>query len=159
MKSYKQYIKENDAEHQKALNDTGFWGSRGAGCIILAKDTKRILIAHRSASVEQPHTWGTWGGAIDKHETPEDAIHREVQEEAGYYGHLSVVPLMVFSSGSFRYYNFLAIVDKEFHPHLDWETQGYKWCKFGEWPHPLHFGLKGLFNHGPSLETIRKHVS
>ena len=66
MKSY-EFIIENDSEHRAELNRTGFWGKQGAGCIILAKDTGRICLPHRSQYVEQPGTWGTWGGAIDKH--------------------------------------------------------------------------------------------
>ena len=57
---------EDDSDHAEALQQTGFWGRAGAGVLFLARDTGRILIAHRSADVEQPDTWGTWGGAIDR---------------------------------------------------------------------------------------------
>lgn len=149
---------ENDADHQVALEKTGFWGSQGAGCVIMARDTRRFLIPHRSMHVEQSGTWGTWGGAIDANESPASAAKREVEEESGYKGHIELVPLYIFVKGTFRYSNFLAIVDKEFAPKLDWETQGYKWVKFGEWPHPLHFGFKAILDDHQSMSIIQRHI-
>ena len=147
--NFKQWLLENDAEHGKELATTGFWGKQGAGCIILAKSTKRILLPHRSRNVQEPNTWGVWGGAIDSDEIPKEAAKREVQEEAGYYGEAEMIPLSVFEKENkdktvFKYHNFLAIIDEEFEPKLNWETQDYKWVDFGDWPQPLHFGLQSL---------------
>ena len=168
-------IKENDAEHAQALRDTGFWGKQGAGCLFLALDTGRICIAHRSRHVEQPNTWGTWGGAIDGNENPADAALREVREEAGYDGKVHrIEPLYIFKvtkkfrdnlTGEliekevFTYYNFLAIVEEEFKPILNWESQGYIWTEFGNWPSPLHPGLISLLQDSASIKTIKKYVS
>ena len=150
----------NDADHFDALHRTGFFGSQGAGCIILAQDTGRILICHRSEDVQEPGTWGVWGGAIDNEEDPRAAAIREVREECGYSGPISAMePLYIFSKGSFSYYNFLAIVQKEFTPHLDWESQGFRWCQFGRWPKPLHFGLVSLFSDGASVDKIKAAIA
>jgi 8-oxo-dGTP pyrophosphatase MutT (NUDIX family) len=73
---------DNDSEHREQLAKTGFRGRRGAGCLFQAQDTGKICIAHRSNYVEQPSTWGSWGGAIDGNESPETAARREVREEA-----------------------------------------------------------------------------
>lgn len=155
----KEFIFESDEEHQQALDQTGFWGRAGAGCLIVAKDTGRICIAHRSQHVEQPGTWGTWGGAIDQGEDPKVAAAREVQEEAGYHGKMSLIPLYVFKHHSgFRYYNFLAVVEREFSPSLDWETQGYRWVEFGTWPKPLHHGLVSLLNDPASIRIIAQYA-
>jgi 8-oxo-dGTP pyrophosphatase MutT (NUDIX family) len=151
-------IVENDEEHAKALDDTGFWGRAGAGCIILARDTGRILLPLRSSQVEQPHTWGTWGGAIDGHESPTNAVRREVSEEAGYHGHFDLEQLFVFKSGSFRYFNYLAIVDNEFTPRLDWETAEADWFELNDLPSPLHFGLQGILNDPASIAKIEQYV-
>jgi len=157
--NFKKWLLENDAEHGKELATTGFWGKQGAGCIILAKSTKRILLPHRSRSVQEPNTWGVWGGAIDSDEIPKEAAKREVQEEAGYDGNTEMISLSVFEKGTFKYHNFLAIIDEEFEPKLNnehaWETQGYKWVDFGDWPQPLHFGLQSLLTKdSQKIKTI-----
>jgi 8-oxo-dGTP pyrophosphatase MutT (NUDIX family) len=150
---------EHDDEHYEALKTTGFWGKAGAGCVFLARSTGRILISHRSPYVEQPNTWGSWGGAIDPNEDPADAVRREAAEEAGHNGPFNVLPLYVFHSGTFRYFNFLVIVPDEFRPVLNWENQGFKWCEFGKWPSPLHFGLKALFADPDSVRTIQQAIN
>ena len=149
---------EHDALHAKELEKTGFWGSAGAGCIFLARDTGRILLCHRSSQVEQPDTWGNWGGAIDPGENPYDAVKREATEETGHAGPFDIKQLYVFKSGNFHYYNFLTIVDTQFTPRLDWESQGYKWCEWGQWPSPLHFGLVSLFKDADSVRKITAEI-
>ena len=159
MNNFKQWLLENDAEHAKELATTGFWGKQGAGCIILAKSTKRILLPYRSRAVEEPNTWGVWGGAIDSDEIPKESAKREVQEEASYNGNIEMIPLSVFEKGTFKYHNFLAIVDEEFEPELNWETQGYEWVDFGDWPQPLHFGLQSLLlKDSQKIKTIIKNL-
>lgn len=150
---------ENDQEHRAELNRTGFWGKRGAGCLFQATDTGRICIAHRSQYVEQPGTWGTWGGAIDGSESPESAAKREVREEAGYEVELEgLLPMYVFKHHSgFTYYNFLAVIETEFIPKLDRETQGFVWTEYGEWPSPLHPGLKLLLADPASAALMQKY--
>jgi len=144
--NFKRFL-ESDAAHAKALERTGFWGKQGAGVIFYAADTGRYLLAHRSQHIEEPNTWGTWGGALDEGETPREAAEREVREEAGYHGDFDLEELWVYKHPSgFRYTNFLAIVPTEFEPQLDWETQGFEWVEPGKWPEPMHFGLKALLN-------------
>lgn len=159
LEKLQQSIAENsDDDHRQQLQKTGFWGRRGAGCLFLARDTKRICIAHRSEHVEQPGTWGTWGGAIDGNESPEVAVQREAHEEAGYSGAMKLVPLYVFKhSSGFTYYNYLAVIESEFTPQLDWETQGYKWITYPRWPQPLHMGMKLLLADPTSVATIEQY--
>lgn len=127
--------------------------SFAAGCIILAEDTGRLLLAHRSQMVSEPNTWGTWGGGIEAGETPEDAVLRELKEEAGF-NDVELVPLLVNKD----YHNFLAITAKEFIPKLNVENRGYEWCEFGDYPSPLHFGLKELFDDKKSVAIILSHM-
>lgn len=149
---------DNDNDHREQLKKTGFWGHRGAGCLFQALDSGKICIAHRSDYVEQPGTWGTWGGAIDGNESPETAARREVREEAGYNGKMKLLPMYVFKhSSGFTYYNFLALVDSEFTPKLDWESQGYAWVEYGDWPTPLHPGLKLLLADPASISLLQKY--
>ena len=63
-------------------------------------------------------------------------------------------PLYVFKSGTFTYYNYLALVKDEFKPTLNWETQNYKWVEYGDWPSPLHFGLENVIKDPASVKTI-----
>lgn len=148
----------HDEEHSQAMADTGFWGKAAAGCIFLARDTGRLLLCHRSEDVLQPGTWGGWGGAIDRGENPEEAVQREAYEETGHTGPFELTPLFVFSNGDFRYYNYLVTVDEEFSPHLDWESQGSRWCEYGQWPSPVHFGLTSLFNDAASVQKIKAAI-
>lgn len=151
---------ENDvnAEHQDALQKTGFWGKAAAGCLFMARSTGRILIAHRSPYVEEPGTWGSWGGAMDGNESPAQAVAREAHEEAGVVvDQDDIIPMFVFKHESgFRYFNFLVLVDDEFEPKMDWETQGYKWVEYGNWPSPIHFGIQLLINDAKSAQTMQR---
>lgn len=152
-------LEEGDAEHSQALRQTGYWGKQGAGAIILAKDTGRILLPLRSDSIEQPNTWGVWGGAIDEDETPSSAVRRELSEEVGYQLQIDeLIPLYVYEDPrvGFRYSNFLAIIPNEFTPRLNNETQKSEWVKYGMWPKPMHFGLKLLLSH--SSNEIKNEV-
>lgn len=137
---------ENDADHAETLSKTGFWGKQGAGSIVIARSTGNILLPHRSRSVQEPNTWGVWGGAIDQDENPAEAAKRELQEEAGYSGTINIIPLSVFQKNNFKYYNFLAIVDDEFVPKLNGETQNYTWTTLDNLPKPLHFGLEWVLS-------------
>jgi 8-oxo-dGTP pyrophosphatase MutT (NUDIX family) len=148
----------HEAEHFDDLARTGFYGKAGAGCVFLAKSTNRILLAHRSHQVEEPHTWGNWGGALNPGESPNEGVQREAREEIGHsdIDVLEIIPLYVFSSGTFRYHNYVTVVDSEFDPILNWEAQDFRWCDWGHWPQPLHFGLQSLFSDNRSVEIFHK---
>ena len=135
-------VMENDAEHRRELAKTGFWGKRAAGSILYSRETGRFCLAHRSKYVQEPGTWGMWGGAIDSNEDPADAAVRELNEEAGYSGPVKLEHLWTFEhSSGFIYTNFVAIIDQEFRPRMDWETQGFRRFEYGDWPKPLHPGV------------------
>lgn len=147
--------------HQDALDRTGFWGAQGAGCIFLAKDTGRIGIVHRGPDIQQPLTWGTIGGAIDPAEDPETAVVRECEEEVGYSRQPGdeLVPLDVFVSGTFRYTTFLYVVETEFEAQLNWEAIAFRWFNFGDWPSPLHFGIRTTLAKPEPVAIIEKTIA
>lgn len=152
-------FEDDDRDHWDKLASTGYYGAQGAGCLFLAQDSGRVLLALRSAEVEQPRTWGVLGGAIDKGESPEAAARREAQEEAGADA-VKLIPLLVFRDKQFRYHNFLAVVPTEFVAH-DLQRKGFvesdefRWVKFGAWPTPLHFGVRALLADQKSIALIK----
>jgi 8-oxo-dGTP pyrophosphatase MutT (NUDIX family) len=145
-----------DKVHWDAHAKTGFFGAQGAGCIFFAQDTKRILLMLRSKGVEESGTWGNCGGAHTEQETPLAAATREAREETGYSGDFTMIPALVFVKGTFRYSNYIAVVDKEFTPHLGWEAVDFEWCAVGDWPSPLHFGMRSLFDDAASMNTLHR---
>ena len=150
----------DDDDHDLALKKTGFYGQAGAGALILAKKSKRFLLSKRSCEVQESHTWNVFGGAIDRGLTPEQAVRKEIKQECGYSGNIHLIPLYVFNhSSGFKYYNYLGIVEKEFRPRLNWESEGFQWAEWGNWPQPLHFGLAGVLNDGNSVRKIQEILS
>ena len=156
-------VDESDAEHNRTLQQTGFWGKRGAGCILLALDTGNIGVTLRSAYVQSPHTLGTIGGAIDANEDPKLATKREVGEEVGYHGRLALIKLLTANlptrdGSTFVYNNYLGIVPTEFEPRLNWENDKLLWMPIQELAQQpnLHRGLKALLVDRSSLQRIKR---
>ena len=163
-----------EAEDYTNPSGEAFWGAAGAGILPIAKSTGRILIGLRSRSVNEPHTWGVFGGAIDKGEQPGKAAKREMKEELGYREQVKLLPAYVFSSpgGGFRFSNFIGLIEDEFKPTLDWETETTKWVTYDElvampvmpWAaakrggskRELHPGLGALIKNSGAL--IKKHA-
>lgn len=149
----------SDADHGRALDETGFWGRQGAGLFVLCPRTGGVLLPLRSSEVEQPHTWGTWGGAIDSHETPRDAAAREFREEAGIrVDPKKLRPLYVYTKGSFKYTTYLALLEHELTPRLTRETERAAWYDWGDFPAPLHFGLKAILSDAAACALIEKII-
>jgi len=156
-------LKENEQDHSDTLKQTGFWGEQGAGCIFISTETGKILLNHRSRHVEQPGTWGSWGGAMDDNESPKQAAKREANEESGeQISDDQIIPIYVFkdSRSGFQYHNYIVVVDEEFSPKIPqdhaWETQGWGWFGANEMPSPLHFGIQGILSDAKSVEIIKK---
>jgi len=95
---------------------------------------------------------------------PKEAARIEFKEESGYDGKIEMIPSYVFekknSEGKvvFTYHNYIGILDNEFEPDLDWETQDFKWVTFEEMMKidPKHFGLQGLMKN--DLHNIIKII-
>ena len=52
--------------------------------IVLISPKEKVLLGLRDSHVKHPNMWGFWGGYMEKGETPEMAIVREVKEEIDY---------------------------------------------------------------------------
>lgn len=137
--------------HMSRGEDERFWGNQGAGILLIAKDTGRLLLVLRSPEVNEPNTWGLPGGAIEDSENPSSAARREAREEVGFSGNLQLYPAYVFASKAFRYHNFVGVIDREFEPSLDWENSDAGWFDLKDLPSPLHFGVQALFQNSRDL--------
>jgi 8-oxo-dGTP pyrophosphatase MutT (NUDIX family) len=120
------------------------WGQQGAGGLFYCPATGRYLVSHRSLLVNEPNTWGTWGGKIDENESPEEALKREIKEETGYKGTYSLKHIYTYTDNDFKFYNYIIEVPEEFEPNHSWETQGHEWVTLNDMPQPMHYGLKAL---------------
>lgn len=110
----------------------------GAGILVRARDTKRILLLH------DPYSgfWTTPGGGIERGESPFDAAVREFHEETEYRGPMTILDRSKFVPP--RYWLFFGAVDREFAPVLSIEHDDYVWSRLDALPVPLHPGLRRL---------------
>ena len=151
------------------LKESRYWGTIGAGILPYCSTTRRFLINHRSGDVLEPNTWGTWGGKLDEGIEEEHEIEgvalREFEEESGFNGSIDLHIIYIFkaSGNVFKYYNYLGIVNEEFEPQLDWESQGFEWLTMDDLlslsnnklkHKKIHFGLKALIKNG--LDKIKR---
>jgi len=73
-------------------------GARGAGILVAARETGRVLLLKRSSEVTEPGVWGVPGGKVDRGESERSAAVRELEEETGYDSPVvvSAEPIFVF---------------------------------------------------------------
>ncbi len=128
----------------------------GAGILFCCRSTGRVLLALRSRWVDEPGVWGIPGGGVEPGESPLDGAMREAEEEIGYRGEISVIPAHTFrGSEGFRYHNFIGVVEREFEPTINWESEAADWFHPNELPSPLHHGVMELMHRsGSILRTI-----
>jgi 8-oxo-dGTP pyrophosphatase MutT (NUDIX family) len=151
------------------LFERDYFGKVGAGILPICKSTGRVLIGLRSEDVNEPFTYGAFGGKVsdpDDEEadyegeiTPELILHTakiELMQETGFDGDIELIKAYVFKSAEFEYHNFFGIVEEEFEPVLNWENDIAEWVTLSQLQalRPKHFGLKSLLLH--SGNTLKK---
>jgi 8-oxo-dGTP pyrophosphatase MutT (NUDIX family) len=125
--------------------------------LFLSRQTGRVLFQLRNSDKRQKHTWGFWGGIIEKGETPYECIQRELKEELGIVPDIAKLnPIDIYQSKdkNFMYYSFVAIVDDEFIPILNDESAGYAWVNIGQWPRPLHEGARSTLGRNKGVDKL-----
>jgi 8-oxo-dGTP pyrophosphatase MutT (NUDIX family) len=158
----KNYINFNNENYDSFDNASGlnFWGDIAGGVLPICVKTKRVLLPYRSIYVNEGNTYGLWGGKLDDDENIEETVRREFLEETRNDIDMDLIPAYVFKTEGFQYHNFIGIVDEEFEPRLNWETESYKWVSYDELMNiqPKHFGLEKLLNDTDSLIIIKKYM-
>lgn len=132
------------------------------GTIFLSKKTGRVLLNLRSQTKTYKLTWGLWGGMSEPGETPKQCLIREFKEEMGFVPDIDkIYPFDIYESNDkkFRYYSFICVVDDEFIPVLNDESDGYCWTKLGVWPKPMHEGAKITLCNKKSIEKLKTILS
>ena len=130
-----------------------------SGCLILAKNSGRVLLQQRSPDVKYPGTWGFFGGKSEGQERPIETLLREIQEEIGSIpAYQKVIPLSSYTSNDnkFTYHTFVILVKKEFIPKkLNKESSGFSWTNIDNFPQPLHPGVKSQLSNKHILKKIK----
>jgi len=151
MFTYKNFFNEESGNPEGE-----YYGDKGVGALLIAKDTGRILMVKRSSDSDEPGTWGTIGGRVNASENLKDALHREIEEETGFKEQYNISHIYTYQDGNFKYHNYIIVVPFEFTPRLNLENDNSAWVEFGEWKEPIHFGIQALILH--SGDKIKKIV-
>ncbi len=157
---------EKEIEADKVdFNKDGYWagdGNSASGILTIARDTKRVCLAWRSADTHTGNCFGAIGGAVKEDRSPEESARVELKEEVGYTGPVDLYAGWVFRDKNFRYFNFIGVVPSEFSfnpaPSHAWETEFIEWLPVAEIekdmeenPGDYHPGLIDLFQHSHDL--------
>jgi 8-oxo-dGTP diphosphatase len=103
-----------------------------AGALLVAKDSGKCLVGLRSKICDSPHTWGPFGGSIEEGETIEEGLLRELKEEIGFTDKVELHESWLFERSNFQYHTFIGLVETEFEPKINEETDEYKWLTLEE---------------------------
>ena len=130
----------------------------GSGFLVLCPKNKSILLVLRNDSTP---TWANLGGLVEQYETPLQCAKRELLEESGFiensdYRIVSSDPLHIYKNNTFNYYSYLAIMDEEKSPVLNYENKQFVWASLNSLPSPLHFGLDEILQNPKATKKIKK---
>jgi len=65
-KDYYQSHNVIDVTPKDQISKPLYHGNKGAGVFVFCSKTKRFLLGLRSEGVDEPNTWGIFGGALDE---------------------------------------------------------------------------------------------
>lgn len=137
-------IKKVEAKHVDA-----------AGILFFCRNTRNFLLLYRSKNVVDGSCWCGAGGKIEEGETPEEAARREILEEIGFDTEgLPVRELYTHKSDSLTFYNYLCVVDEQFFPELNWESDGYVWAPLEDLPKPFHYGFQEILDDPEAKDIL-----
>jgi 8-oxo-dGTP pyrophosphatase MutT (NUDIX family) len=129
----------------------GHWGHAGSGFLFMAG--RKMLLLKRAMWTTQGGTYGIPGGAIpvDQHGRSMSALEsarRETKEEIGRVPRHRPVARFVYRDGQFTFTTFVVMVEREFTPKLNDESDGFLWWDPEEGPDlRLHPGVRALLEN------------
>ncbi len=116
-------------------------GGHGAGVLLFCPSTERFLFLRRSSTGDGEGMWCCPGGTVEDHETVEQAVRRECEEEIGYRPDCDLIHMNRHThDNGFCFHNHLGLVDEEFTPTLNQEHTEYVWST--DAPEPMLPALK-----------------
>lgn len=124
-----------------------------AGALLLAPSGRALFMRRSDKASDHQGEWCCPGGSIEAGETPEQAAHRETQEETGYpLGDLTRI------DDDDGYVTFRSNVDAEFLPKLNEEHIEYRWASLDAPPEPTHPGVLGMLKRllGRAIEAGKR---
>lgn len=130
----------------------------GVGSLFKSRETNRYLFIMRTTKSYNGQ-FGLVGGKVQKGESIQEGLCREIFEEIGFIPEIEkMVRFSEFISDDkqFWYYSALIVVEKEFIPILNSESNGYAWVKLSNLPRPMHPRVKELFNNEYVVESIER---
>lgn len=102
----------------------------GAGVLVVAHDTGRVLLGKRSGRVSSPHTLAAFGGSAEKIDAnPAQTALRELYEETGYRGPIRLEVAREVTEGRSVGLMFIGLVPFEFDPRLNLEHDAAGWVR------------------------------
>ncbi len=144
-------------------NPDVFWGNTAAGILFFCAKKKEFLLGQRSEQVQEPLTWGVFGGACDTEEFSDgrrveippaklfECAVGEVNEELSYFPEeYEVVEKVEYKKNNFSYTTFVLAIPPEEkkamekHIRLNWENNATAWKTADAWlkKSDIHFGAR-----------------
>lgn len=108
------------------------------GVLLVCETTKRFMLLQRSEENTYPNVWGLMSGAIEKEESPLEAVKRELVEETKI--NPEEIDFYLFESQydmGYPFHFFIGYCKEEYTPELDYENKGYGWFNMTDLPKPL----------------------
>jgi 8-oxo-dGTP pyrophosphatase MutT (NUDIX family) len=109
---------------------------------VLFRTGGRVLLLRRTEAGDQGGSWALPGGKVEKGEKIESAATRECFEETEY---IIKEPMALFArrqADGVDYTTFQVRLEAPFAPDLNEEHDDYRWAEEGDYPSPLHPGVK-----------------
>lgn len=130
------------------------------GIVIIAKDTNRFLLLHRTNS---PIVWSLLSGKMDKKgESPLETIKREIWEETGINPSdiEDISKVGYITAKGKKFHVFVGYTPFEYDmPNLDKnENDNYGWYSKDDLPSPLHYRWDKTFQLVEPLLSLRESI-